>query len=370
MRIVWKGNFDLSGFGHAAVDYVVALKKLGVDIKIVNTSVPILKLVDIPLNTKQLEIKTHKSDDILIQHVPPNAMRRKDAAINIGCTTFESPKIPNDWLENLNDMDGLIVPTKWNKEILVDHGVSDKRIHVIPYIINYLNLDPSRITPLKIRNKKDFSFLSIIDFTYRKGWDLLLEAYWTEFKADENVSLILKSYHRSFGKNDRATVREHILEKKDKLKFKSIPHTLIYDWPIHDNLMPALYKSCQAYVFPTRGEGFSLTCAEAMALEVPVIATDYGGHLDYMNYHNSTLVRFSGFSAMTKEQLHLSPQYDSMPFTQPSVAHLRECMRKIYIHYDEYTEKAKKSREDIKHNFSEITIGVQLLDTIEKIAYS
>lgn len=368
MRIVWRGNFDLSGFGRAAIDYVSALRKLGVDIKIINTSPPRLRLVDIALNLKQLEILSSKPDDIVIQHVPPGDFIRTDSRANIGYTTFESPRIPQEWIDNLKILDGIMVPSTWNRDILIDAGIDPSKIFVIPHIVGYLEVDPKRTEPFMIRNKKTFSFLSIIDFTYRKGWDLLFEAFWTEFRADEDVSLILKTYNRSFGKDDRSRIFEYIDNLKRKLKLIELPHTMIYEWPIHSELIPSLYKSCQAYVFPTRGEGFSLTCAEAMALEVPVIATHYGGHTDYMNYSNSTLIKFTGFSTMTKEQLNLSPQYESLPLVQPSLIHLRESMRHVYVHYDEAIEKAVKGRKDIAERFSEIKIGVQLLEAIEKIA--
>lgn len=370
MRIVWRGNFDLSGFGRAATDYVAALKKIGVDVKVVNTSKPSLRLVNLPVNLDQLEIKTNNKEDILIQHCPPGQFEYSNAKVNIGYTTFESPKLLQDWLQKIEILDGLLVPSQWNKDILVENGIRPEKIHVIPHIIGYLSLNPAHIEPFVIRNKKTFSFLSIIDFTYRKGWDLLLEAFWTEFRHEEDVSLVLKTYHKSFNKTDRIKVYEYINELKAKLRLSDLPQTLIYDWPIHDNLLPALYKSCQAYVFPTRGEGFSLTCAEAMALELPVIATHFGGHMDYMNYSNSYLIKTSGFSTMTKNQLNLSPQYESLPLAEPSLPHLRDLMREVFVHRDDAKIRAKKAREDIKNVFSEIKVGLSLLEAIEKIAYS
>lgn len=368
-RIVWRGNFDLSGFGRAAIDYVAALKKLNVDVKVVDTSIPRLRLVNLPLNVEQLEISKHKESDILIQHAPPFDFKSTDAAINIGYTTFESPRIPELWVEKIALLDGLMVPSSWNKKILIEAGVPATKVHVVPHIVNYVELDVGAIKPFMIRNKKKFSFLSIIDFNYRKGWDALLEAYWTEFRKDEDVSLILKTYHRGFGKNDRERVEEYINDFRKSLKLEEIPHTAIYNWPLHDSLLPSLYRTCNAYVFPTRGEGFSLTCAEALALEVPVIVTDYGGHTDYVNYSNSTLIKYKGLEPLSDDKLGLSPQYKGLPLAEPSIEHLRYSMRQVYIYYDEMKEKAKKGRIDVKSKFSQMQVGETLLDTIERIAH-
>jgi len=43
-----------------------------------------------------------------------------------------------------------------------------------------------------------FEFLSIFKWEYRKGWDLLLNAYWTAFKPSDNVVLRLRTYVPSF----------------------------------------------------------------------------------------------------------------------------------------------------------------------------
>ena len=46
--------------------------------------------------------------------------------------------------------------------------------------------------------------------------------------------------------------------------------------------MPRLYKAAHAFVLPTRGEGWGLPLLEAMAMALPVIATNFSGHLDFM----------------------------------------------------------------------------------------
>ena len=49
----------------------------------------------------------------------------------------------------------------------------------------------------------------------------------------------------------------------------------------------ALLASCDCYVSLHRSEGFGLTCAEAMLLGKPVIATDYSGAADFMDAGHS-----------------------------------------------------------------------------------
>ena len=51
-----------------------------------------------------------------------------------------------------------------------------------------------------------------------------------------------------------------------------------------------MIAACDCYVSLHRSEGFGLTVAEAMLLGKPVIATRYGGTLEFMNDDNAYLV--------------------------------------------------------------------------------
>ena len=73
--------------------------------------------------------------------------------------------------------------------ILYDHSRSD----------NNNNKDISSYdSKIVCKEGMKFEFLSIFKWEYRKGWDLLLNAYWTAFKPSDNVVLRLRTYVPSF----------------------------------------------------------------------------------------------------------------------------------------------------------------------------
>ena len=67
-------------------------------------------------------------------------------------------------------------------------GVTPRKQHLLSML--FLNTDPAA---------KDFRFLSVFKWEYRKGWDLLLKAYFKEFTRDERVALVIltNEYHSS-----------------------------------------------------------------------------------------------------------------------------------------------------------------------------
>lgn len=58
--------------------------------------------------------------------------------------------------------------------------------------------------------------------------------------------------------------------------------------------MPALYKSVDAFVLPSRGEGWGRPHVEAMSMELPVIATFWSGPTAYMTEENSYPLMLDG----------------------------------------------------------------------------
>jgi glycosyltransferase involved in cell wall biosynthesis len=64
---------------------------------------------------------------------------------------------------------------------------------------------------------------------------------------------------------------------------RDAPAITLIDRDSADSEILDLYRDADAVVLPTRGEGFNIPAAEAMATGLPLIATGYSGHLDFCN---------------------------------------------------------------------------------------
>jgi hypothetical protein len=118
-------------------------------------------------------------------------------------------------------VDEIWVPTSWHEHImraeLQKLGFPNPQIYVVPEAVNTRLFDPQRVrdrevvidmegnaevapAPQKIGEAKNkpFQFLSIFKWELRKGWDVLLRAYWSAFKPDDNVLLRIRSYIPEF----------------------------------------------------------------------------------------------------------------------------------------------------------------------------
>ena len=108
----------------------------------------------------------------------------------------------------------------------------------------------------------------------------------------------------------------------------------------------------------------SLTSSEAMSMELPVITTNWSGHLEFCKPDNSYLIDVLGFEETDEEIIRISPNYKDQNWAIPSEEHLRKLMRHVYEHYTEAKARAKRGRKLLKEKFNWKVIGNQILQVI------
>eukprot|EP00758_Cryptobia_borreli_P013600 Tbor_TRINITY_DN5848_c3_g1::TRINITY_DN5848_c3_g1_i3::g.6182::m.6182 len=110
---------------------------------------------------------------------------------------------------------------------------------------------------------------------------------------------------------------------KTLVNISKLPRVIIDLSESRMNRVPELYTTHDAFVLPTRGEGWGLPLMEAMAMGLPAIATDWGGQVEFMKRkpsgtggdpntsyeYYSLLVYNEGLEDLTKEKFQMNP-YD------------------------------------------------------------
>jgi glycosyltransferase involved in cell wall biosynthesis len=215
----------------------------------------------------------------------------------------------NHWVEDINkNLDFLSVASKYVAKTLRDNGI------VIPIVVTgqgiFFCYDIAKEDSLDSEGHlKRFVFLNISTSFSKNGVDILLRSYGTTFDRDDDVSLIIK-----IPPDERNEVE--LLLNKLRNENKRFPHVLV----IYDNDFLSknsrLYAVADFYVAPSRVEEYGIPLANAMAYGVPVIATGYGGHVDYCTRETALLCdyqfSFASNHLSTKSSVWVEPSHESL----------------------------------------------------------
>ena len=274
----------------------------------------------------------------------------------IGYTMFESDRIPESWVKSIQHMDELWVPTRYNQETFAASGVDPSKIQVMPFGIRPEKYDPSRANPLRPEGSAGFRFLSVFEWTWRKGWDVLLKAFAEEFSARDDVSLTIVTY-RGDGANPNVTkpipeIVENYLHGTLGIRPEDVPDIDLELEKIPSERWADLYAGHDAYVLPTRGEGWGLPFLEAMAMSLPVALTGHGAPLEYANADNSYLIDIDGQERVSDYQLRDNPLFADHRWAMPSVESTRKILRRMFENREEGRAIGARARAHVLENFT------------------
>lgn len=348
--VLWSGPvFDPSGYSDQARNFI---KRIGADWPLyLRPAGNLDKEFVFGLEQAEYRDLTERIKDpdrpyISLLSMPAYAFLRDPAALyNVGKTVFETDRLSPEWVSRCNAMDEVWVPTQFNVETFRQSGVK------VPLVIVPEGVDPDfyrpGLEPLPIPGRRGFAFLSIFEWTYRKGWDLLLRAWAEAFSPGDDVCLILRA---SPVKGDKA--KPHSIKDRVKAYYDSIGRPLDQVAPVivmEDQVpqihMPNLYAAADAFVLPSRGEGWGRPYIESMSCSLPVIGTRWGGNLEYMNRDNSYLIETNGREAVD-EKMEL-PFYDGHCWSSPSPGHLKSLMKDVFSNREAARLKGQRARRDV-----------------------
>ena len=261
----------------------------------------------------------------------------------VGRTTFETDRLPVGWLEVLRELDEVWVPSQFNREVFAQMGVDEGKLCVLPEGIDTAFFHPE-VEPLSLPHRRGFNFLSVFEWTQRKGPEILLRAYLSEFKSDEDVALILKTYARPDPRTEILPRLVSFIEREMQLKLEDVPPIILVPGFLTNSEMASLYVSADAFVLPSRGEGWGRPYMEALACERPVIATRWSGQMDFLHDGISYLIDAKVEPAPPDIDVEL---YAGHCWACPDLDHLRHLLRHVFTHRDEAEQRAIRGRAEM-----------------------
>ncbi|MBP1966975.1 glycosyltransferase [Paenibacillus aceris] len=290
------------------------------------------------------------SNDIYMYNwVGSHVRYQADFRVNIARTTFETDRIPDSWVSELNKFNEVWVQSTFNQQTFTSSGVTAP-IRLIPNFFDLNEFAPQGPL-LPYAFPPSFKFLSVFDLKKRKGYDVLLNAYLNEFSKDDHVALVVKIRDSSKSEKIEQFIADHPKPRKDRPAIYIVDHML----QMEDILK--LYRLCDAFVLPTRGEGWGRPFFEAMLMEMPVIGTNWSGHTEFMDEDNSYLVKVKRLVRIENAEDEL---FNGHYWAEPSLKDLQRKMRYVYEHPEEAKAIGRKARNDLltRYNLQEVARSV------------
>ena len=218
---------------------------------------------------------------------------------------------------------------------------------------------------LELNLSTKFNFLTVAQWGPRKNIHNTIAWFIEEFIDNPEVGLIVKTFSKGGSLIDRIEARKQLsslLKKYDNRKCK----IYLLHGDLSDQEMHSLYthKKINCLVSLTHGEGFGLPLFEAVYSGLPVIATDWSGHLDFLYMpvkDKKGKEKLKAQFAKVDYNLEIVPksavwegviQEDSM-WAYPQQGSYKMKLREVYKDHGRFISQAKKLKKWILKNFSE-----------------
>lgn len=293
MRILYIGHLhEGTGWSKAAINNILALQNNGQDV--VSRSIKLTQNNNTVSEEVEKTLKKEVKDiDVCIQHVLPHHLSASSLfKKNVAFFEAETSTIKHiNWYYNLRLMDEIWVPCNHNKNVLVNDGIEDNKVKVIPHTFNISDYERQDFE-MSIGTKGFFKFYTVSDLNDRKNIDSIIRCFHSEFASHEPVELVLKISQNSMSSE---VVRNILVSKinavKERLRIYKDINLYKKDIILTDYLsiedLKKFHQCCNCFVSPSHGEGFSIPAFEAMLYGNTPICSNDGGPKDFIDHKDS-----------------------------------------------------------------------------------
>ncbi|MGZ5380689.1 MAG: glycosyltransferase family 4 protein [Thermoanaerobaculia bacterium] len=355
VRATWQSRWGLPlGYAIHSEEMALALLARGVDLSFRATPWPRTSHITDP--TLQAIARRAPYDDApQVSYEQADLFYVQHPGHKIGFTMLEVDGIPREWAASCNRMDEIWVPSRWGAERLAESGVTVP-IRVVP-----LGYDPRRFLPLTgaPRASRRFTFLSVFEWGERKAPDVLLRAYAAAFAGPEKeeVLLLLRANNHD-GHVDVAAEIEALGLPND-----GPPVAMLYNNQIRPSQLGTIYRGADAFVLPTRGEGWGMPILEAMACGLPAIATPWSGPSEFLNDGVGYPIAVRGLVAADAK----CPYYKGFRWADPDPDDLVAKLRYVFTHREEARAKGANAAREAATKWTWAHTAARIVERLQGI---
>tara|TARA_B100001094_G_C18183178_1_gene802135 strand:+ start:909 stop:2069 length:1161 start_codon:yes stop_codon:yes gene_type:complete len=306
---------------------------------------------------------TEKDFDISFQIQLPNEWDPNAAKYNVGITAgVETDLCSQEWIDCVNSMDLVIVPSKFTKSTFERSGDIKTKICVVPeYILP--ELIEQKLDPMKLDVSTNFNFLMFGLITGqnaeadRKNTFYGIKWLCETFKDDSEVGVVIKTSLGRMTAIDRENTLRLLRKVISEVKQGPYPKFYLSHGLMTNDEVSAFYRSKEinALVSFTRGEGYGLPLLEAAASGLPVLATNWSGHMDFLRN-----IKFSSFDYdlvnVHKSRIDNAVFIDGSRWAQPKESDVKKRLSKIRNSYSIPAEWAKSGKNTLRKSLNRTSV--------------
>ena len=312
--------------------------------------------------------------DLSAQVTIPNEWE-KLAPINIGVTAgIETTKVSPQWIEKSTVVDKIVTISAHAKNVYENTSYQARNEATGEIINDFKCTTPIEVVHYPIRDFEpaevdlqldyDFNFLTIAQISPRKNIHNTIKWFVETFK-EQKVGLVVKLNIKCNSYQDRCETVKGLSALLENHKDRKCKVYLLHG-SMTDHEMSALYKNpkIKSYLTLAHGEGFGLPIFEAVCNELPVIAPDWSGHVDflYVPVKDKKTKKEKLKAHYADVKYSLKPvqndavwdgvlQKDSM-WCYAEEGSYKNRLREVYKDYNRFKSQAKKLNKWVRENFS------------------
>ena len=347
--------------GTAARGYLAALRAAAVPVSLI----PLHELFVHESGVQHIERGERPRHRIALVHTNADSVHRflhfhersfARAQYKIGIWVWELPAFRDEFWNEFRHFDEIWVPSTFCQRAV--QAMTAKPVNVMPHVVSASAVPQAGCRENLQIGLDEFVFLYVFDATSmvgRKNPHCLVDAFEAAFADHERVRLVLK-----------VTNADKDVEFSRYLDALAARNTrcLVLRKYMEASELAGLVHTADCYVSPHRTEGFGLTVAEAMALGVPVIATDYGGTADFVTEEVGYPLRYR----LVEIDRDHGPYAKGAIWPDPSREHLRKLLRDVVENPGEAAAKGERGRARMLSDYSAAAVGRRIKERLSAIA--
>jgi glycosyltransferase involved in cell wall biosynthesis len=303
------------------------------------------------------------------------------ANYNIGYTAgIETNFVSPAWLMPSLQMDKIIVISEHAKSGFVNAEFLDPNANAgrgvkykitTPIEVCHFPVKDHVIEKLNLDLKDDFNFLTVCQWGPRKNLEQTIINFIEEFKNEE-VGLVLKINIANDSLLDKDTTEGNLKKILEHFKDRKCSVYLLHGH-MSENEMYSLYNhpKIKAIISSTHGEGFGFPLFEAACNELPVVATDWSGHLDFLTMKDEDGAEKKMFAKVDFELKPIAQEHvwqgvleAGTSWAYPLQGSFKVKMREVYKDYSRFKSWSKKLNKWIREEFSAEKVHTKFINLV------